>query len=331
MMDQLIENFPKQLKEALALGASIDLAPRPDIVHEIVIIGMGGSGIGGNFVQSLVFDECPVPVNVLKGYEVPAFADKNTLVLISSYSGNTEESLAAFKIAKQKDCFIVCISSGGKLKQIAQDFGLPFVAMPPGSSSPRACLGYSMVLQLAVLEKYGFISRGFTESFRVASDLIKFELEEIKNKAKTIATQLVSSIVVIYSSDQYEPAAVRLRQQLNENAKMLCWHHVFPEMNHNELVGWADKNPLTVIFLRNKDDLKKNIRRMDICKEIIAEKAQTCIEIYSKGQNRVERMVYSIHLFDWISWYVADLKKIDATEIRIIDYLKSELEKDNIV
>lgn len=331
MMDQLIENFPQQLKEALTIGAGLTLPARPDNIEEIVIFGMGGSGIGGNFVQSLVFDECTVPVHVLKGYEVPAFTDKNTFVIISSYSGNTEESLAACNLARQRGCFIVCISSGGGLQKMAADYGLAFVAMPSGSSSPRACLGYSLVLQLAVLEKYAFISRGFTESFRVASDLIKFEKEEIKTKAKTIATQLVNNLVVIYSSDRYEPAAVRLRQQLNENAKMLCWHHVFPEMNHNELVGWAEKYPLTVIFLRNKDDLKKNIRRMDICKEIIAEKAQTCIEIFSKGQNRVERMVYSIHLFDWISWYVADLKKIDATEIRVINYLKSELEKDNIV
>lgn len=134
------------------------------------------------------------------------------------------------------------------------------MAVPAGYPSPRACLGFSVVLQLAILLKYNLIKSSLFEHIQIATDLIKFEQDEIQNKAKTIAQQLSGKFVAIYSTDRFEPVALRFRQQLNENAKVLCWHNVFPEMNHNELVGWADKSPVAVVFLRNKDDLKKIFR-----------------------------------------------------------------------
>lgn len=331
MMDQLIDSFPQQIKDALEISRTLDLTPGKEEIHEVVIAGMGGSGIGGDFVQQIVSDECQVPVYVIKGYDLPVFADKNTLLIVSSYSGKTEESVSVLQKALAASCQIVCLSSGGKVKEEAEKNKLPMVNIPAGYTSPRACLGYSIVLQLAVLQQFGFIKTGILDSFMVASDLIKFEKDEIKNKAQNIAEKLVGKLVVIYSTGLFEPNAVRLRQQLNENAKMLCWHNTFPEMNHNELVGWADKSPLAVIFLRNKDDYRKNAKRMDITKEIIQDKTNTLIELYSKGQSRIEKMVYLIHICDWISYFVATLKKVDPIEIRVIDYLKSSLEKDNIV
>ncbi|MBK8621794.1 MAG: bifunctional phosphoglucose/phosphomannose isomerase [Saprospiraceae bacterium] len=331
MMDQLIDSFPQQIKEALEISRSLDLTTGNVEVHEVVIAGMGGSGIGGDFVQQILSDECHVPVFVIKGYDLPAFADKNTLIIVSSYSGKTEESVSVLHKAMISSCQIVCLSSGGKVEEEAVKNKLPFVKIPVGYSSPRACLGYSVVLQLAILQQYGFVKSGMMDGFMVASDLIKFEKDEIKNKAKNIAEQLIGKIVVIYSTGTFEPNAVRLRQQLNENAKMLCWHHTFPEMNHNELVGWADKSPLAVLFLRNKDDFRKNAKRMDITKEIIQDKTNTLIELYSKGQSRIEKMIYLIHICDWISFYVAKSRNVDPVEIRVIEFLKSSLEKDNIV
>ena len=330
MMDQLIENFPGQLKEALEIAKTLTPVQVKSDFHEAVVAGMGGSGIGGQFVQSLIADECTVPLYVNKSYDLPAFVDENTLVIISSYSGNTEESISAFHSALTKKAKIVCLSSGGTLQVEAEKNNIPFVVVPPGSQSPRACLGYSIVLQLAILHQHGIIRHALLEHFLIASDLIKYENEEIKNKAKAIADQLLGKIPVIYATDVFEPAAVRLRQQLNENAKILCWHHTFPEMNHNELVGWVDKMPLAVIFLRTKDDLKKNVRRMDISKSVISSKTNTFIEIYAKGHSRAEKMVYFIHLADWISVYLASLRNVDATEINIINFLKSELEKDSL-
>ncbi|MFZ1705439.1 MAG: bifunctional phosphoglucose/phosphomannose isomerase [Saprospiraceae bacterium] len=331
MMEQLISAFPKQIKEAIEISGKLSLSLSKKDINQVIIVGMGGSGIGGDFVQSILFDECPVPIMVVKGYELPAFIQSNTLVLISSYSGNTEESLSALQIALQKKCQIVCLSSGGTLLQEAQINKLPHVLIPPGWPSPRACLGYSMVLQLAVLQKYNLSKTSLLDYFFIASDLIKFEQDEIKTKAKAIAKQLLDKTIVIYSTDRYEPVALRFRQQLNENSKVLCWHHVFPEMNHNELVGWGENSSIAVLFLRNKDELKLNVQRMDICKKIIAAKTNTFIEIFSKGQHKIEKMIYMIHLIDWISFYLAEWKKIDPNEIKVIDFLKSSLEKNRIV
>lgn len=329
-MEQLIENFPKQLKEALDIAKTLNPVTGYQEIHEVVIAGMGGSGIGGQFVQSLIADECNIPIYVHKGYHLPRFVDHHTLVIVSSYSGNTEESLSALEAAILQKAIVVCLSSGGKLKEESAKHQLMYVGVPEGSTSPRSCLGYSIVLQLAILHQFGLVKASFLDTFLVASDLIKYENEEIKAKAKAIAEQLAGKIVAIYSTDTFEPAAIRLRQQLNENAKTLCWHHTFPEMNHNELVGWVDKMPLAVVFLRTKDDLKKNVRRMDITKTIITQKTNTFIEIFAKGHSRSEKMIYFIHLADWISLYLAAIRKVDAVEIKVIDYLKTELEKDSL-
>ncbi|MBK7523399.1 MAG: bifunctional phosphoglucose/phosphomannose isomerase [Saprospiraceae bacterium] len=329
-METLIKNFPKQLKEAIEISNNLKPIPDTKDVREVLIVGMGGSGIGGDFVQSIVFEDCSVPVLVIKGYELPAFINENSLVIVSSYSGNTEETIHAFQTALQKKCRIVCLSSGGTIEKEASKNNIPFVAVPAGYPSPRACLGFSVVLQLAILLKYNLIKSSLFEHIQIATDLIKFEQDEIQNKAKTIAQQLSGKFVAIYSTDRFEPVALRFRQQLNENAKVLCWHNVFPEMNHNELVGWADKSPVAVVFLRNKDDLKKNIQRMDICKNIISAKTNTFIEIYSKGQHKIEKLIYMIHLVDWISFYLAKIRNVDVSEVKVIDFLKTELEKDRI-
>ena len=133
---------------------------------------------------------------------------------------------------------------------------------------------------------------------------------------------------VMYTTDRAESIGVRWRQQINENSKMLCWHHVLPEMNHNELVGWKSKHEdLAVIFLRNRDDLKRNQVRMDITKQIVGQYASTVIEIYSKGQSLTEKLMYMVHLGDWVSWHLAQLNNVDASEIMVIDQLKKELDK----
>jgi glucose/mannose-6-phosphate isomerase len=181
---------------------------------------------------------------------------------------------------------------------------------------------------LYVLYKLNFISKTVINEIKSSIDLIKYDQDEIKNKAETVAKLIHGKIPVIYTTDRMESVAVRLRQQINENSKALCWHHVFPEMNHNELVGWTEKNDdIAVIFLRNKDDYKRNAIRMDISKEIFTKYTNTIIEIFSKGQNLVERSMYLVHLGDWITWYLSQLRGADAIEVNVINYLKNELAK----
>ena len=330
MMNQLIERFPAQLIEALEIGEKAVLNPHTNPIDKIFVAGMGGSGIGADFVKEFITDECKVPYLVGKSYHIPAYIDAHTLFIASSYSGNTEETLMAFDAALHTGAKIVVIASGGKLIELAKQHGLDYILVPGNWPSPRACLGYSLVQQLYVLYKLGFIGKSTIDQVRTSVDLIKYDQDEIKNKAIKIAEIIFGKIAVIYTTDRMESVAVRLRQQINENAKMLCWHHVIPEMNHNELVGWRDKNDeLAVLFFRNKDDFKRNSLRIDINKQVIMEYTNTIIDIYSKGQTLVEKSIYFVHLGDWISWYLSEMKGVDSIEVKAIDFLKAELAKSN--
>ena len=328
MMDQLIERFPAQLTEALEIGENATIKAHTQEINKVYVAGMGGSGIGANFVAEFIVGECKLPYNIGKGYDSPAFVDKNTLYIASSYSGNTEETLSALAQVADSGAKIVCISGGGKLIALAKERGYDYIQMPGDWPSPRACLGYSLVQQLYVLYKINIIGRTTIDQIKSSIDLIKYDQDEIKNKAEKIAALIKGKIPVIYTSDRMEAVAVRFRQQINENSKFLAWHHVIPEMNHNELVGWKDVyDNIAVIYFRNKDDFRRNAVRMDINKEVISKYCDSIIEIYSKGQSLVEKSMYFVHLGDWVSWYLAELRGVDALEVNVIDHLKGELAK----
>lgn len=328
MMDTLIERFPAQLQESLEIGQSATLNPHDKTINKIFVAGLGGSGIGGDFVAEMVKDECKVPYLIGKGYSIPAYVDENTMAIISSYSGNTEETLSAFDAIEKTGAKVVCIASGGKVIARAKEAGYDYIQVPGDWPSPRACLGFSLVQQIFVLEKLGFISPTISSQIKTSIDIIKYDQDDIKKEAKVIATKLYGKTPIIYTTDRMESVAVRLRQQINENAKLLCWHHVIPEMNHNELVGWkAKRDDVAVLYFRNKDDYKRNALRIDINKKIISNLSNTVIETYSKGKSLPEKMMYFVNLGDWVSWYMSEMHGVDSIEVDVIDYLKGELAK----
>jgi len=328
MMDTLIQKFPAQLIEAISIAQNAQINEHHAPIHNVYVAGLGGSGIGASFVKELIREECKIPYTVGKGYQIPAYVGEHTLAIASSYSGNTEETLFSFRQMEQSGAKIIVISSGGKLISIAKEKGYDYIQLPSGWPSPRACLGFSIVQQLGIMSQLGFISSTALENIKSAADMLSEQSTDIKAKAKEIANQLHQKTPIIYTTDRMEAVAVRLRQQINENSKALCWHHVIPEMNHNELVGWRDRNEnLAVLYLRNHDDLERNSIRMDINQKIISQYTPHIINVYSKGNNLVEKVMYLVHLGDWISWYLAELRGVDAVEIDVIDYLKKELAK----
>lgn len=327
-MDKLVASFADQLKEAIAIGSKVQLRTPVAEIRNIVVTGLGGSGIGGNLVSEIVADELRVPMQVNKEYGLPNFVNENTLVICSSYSGNTEETLAAFADAIKANALIVCITSGGKLLELAKQYNLDHVIIP-GGNPPRSCLGYSSVQQLFVLKQLGLISNKFESELNETISLLEREATHIRSLAKAIAAQLKNRIPVLYSVTDMESVAVRFRQQINENAKMLCWHHVVPEMNHNELVGWRNQiGNWAPIFLRSREDFDRNQQRIEINKSIVAKYSEHVIEIYAKGESHTERAFYLIHLGDWVSVYLAELNGVDAVEVKVIDHLKNELAKN---
>ncbi len=327
-MERMISHFPEQLAEALRSVEKVTYRLHSHDLRQVLISGLGGSGIGGNFVQELVGSTCEVPIWVNKGYTAPAWIGKHTLAICSSYSGNTEETLSVFEQLSRTEAKVVCISSGGRLLERAEALGLDMVRLPGGWSSPRACLGYSIVAQLSVLKAAGIIGGQIFEEIEAARRLLVDEQDSIRRHAQHIAGFLADKLPVLYCADAHEAVALRWRQQINENAKMLCWHHVVPEMNHNELVGWRDQQPnMAVVWLRHQDEHPRTAVRLNLAKEILQHFVGSSIEVRAKGATAAEQKLYLVHLGDWVSFYLAQQRGVDPVEIRVIDFLKSELAK----
>jgi len=328
MMDKLIGDFTAQLKESLEIGKNLNLHTSDKKYKNILACGLGGSGIGANLVRDLVGNQLNIPMIVNKNYFIPGFVDEDTFVLLNSYSGNTEETIESLQKVEQYNCKITCVTSGGKLAAAATSKGYDLVSMPAEKPSPRACLGYSFILQLFTLHKHGFVNDDFIQQIEGSIQLLDEQSEAIKTKAKSIADILHNKIAVLYAPDQYESVAVRWRQQINENGKLLCWHHIIPEMNHNELVGWrTERDDLAVIFFDFENVYERIKTRKSINKDITQKYTPHIIELDAVGKNKMEQMLHMIHLGDWVSFYIAELRGVDAVEVDVIDYLKSELAK----
>jgi glucose/mannose-6-phosphate isomerase len=327
MMFNLIEHFPFQLKEAIKVAENAKLSPTITPVKNIIISGLGGSGIGGRIVSQLVESEATLPILVAQGYFLPGYVGPETLIIISSYSGNTEETISCLKEAIKKNAKIVCICSGGSIAEIAREQKLDLILIP-GGNPPRACLGLSLTQLFYILSFHKIIGTSFKKQLEDAINLLIKEKEAIMLEAKALAVEIKDKTPVIYTSNSNEAVAIRFRQQINENSKILCWHHVFPELNHNELVGWSLKNEkLAVLIFRDQDDFERIQYRMEISKNIIRNYTSTILEIYTKGQSSIEKAIYLVHLGDWISYFLAEIKNTDSMEIEVIDKLKSELAK----
>jgi glucose/mannose-6-phosphate isomerase len=326
-MNELIAGFSKQMQEAIAIGESATLTASAQPIRNVIVTGLGGSGIGGTIVAQITEKELSVPMIVNKDYFLPAWVNTHTLVIVSSYSGNTEETLQALQSAIEKKAKIVCITSGGKIAEIAAQNNFDCIHIP-GGMPPRSCFGYSSIQLFYVLGFHKLISENFHKDLRASVALLDKYEDEIMQDAAKLAHKLNGKLPVIYCEARYEGVAIRFRQQINENSKMLCWHHVLPEMNHNELVGWTEQHDeIYVIQIRNADDYFRTQRRMEISREVISNFTPHYHEMHSRGETQLQRSYYLVHLGDWVSWYIAEQKKIDATEVRVIDRLKNELSK----
>ncbi len=326
-MKELVANFTSQLQESLLIGQKYKFTSEQKQFSNVVLTGLGGSGIGGSIVQNYVHDKIKIPFVVNKDYFLPNFVGKDSLVIVSSYSGNTEETLAAMNQAIKAKATVVCITSGGNVAEIAKKKNLDCIIVP-GGMPPRACLGFSLIQQLFVLAHFKLIKKDFEASIRASIEMLDQDEEAIKKQANAIAKKLNGTTPIIYAEADFEGVAVRFRQQINENSKMLCWHNVIPEMNHNELVGWRDKdNSRAVILLRNEDDYERTQIRMEINKTVIKKYTKNFQEIWSKGATHWEKVFFLVHLTDWVSVILADLHGMDASEIKVINMLKGELAK----
>ena len=326
-----IEGFTRQLSDALKMGQSTDIVRQGSDTRNIVIAGMGGSGIGANLVESLTFGRIPFPITVCKSYNIPQFVSPHTLFIACSYSGNTEETVAALHKAMLKRAQVIAIASGGKLLEICKEYNLQYIQLPPGSDSPRAMLAFNMIALLYVFYHTNLIGAAFIKETENAIEFLDRGEKGIQSEAELIAKKLKGKLPVIYCDNRLYAMALRFQQQLNENSKHLAHINTFPEMNHNELVGWRFPENLMpmlqAIYLYSDHDHERVEKRMEICRDIFEKKSNPIIDIIGEGASLLEQYYYLIHLTDWISFYLAKENGVEPDPIEPILFLKSELDK----
>jgi len=336
-MFRVLKDFPLQVKEALKIAGKYNLKSfKTKGINNVIISGLGGSAIGGDLFRSYTQYEIKVPVTVNRNYTLPEFADKNTLVIISSYSGNTEETIAAYKQAIKAKCKIICITAGGEVKKMAKKNKHHCVIIP-GGLQPRCALGYSFFTLLTVFIKLKLISDRKDE-IKETLKILEEGREEFtnlnpeNNVALKVALEIRGKLPVVYSStDVLDVVNLRWRGQISENAKILAYGNVYPEMNHNELVGWKLNEDIlkkiVVIFLKDPADNDRVKMRMDITLGIIKEYANNIVTLESNAVGKLARIFDLVYLGDWVSYYLAILNEVNPTPVEAISYLKNELEK----
>lgn len=332
-----ILGFSDQLREALTLGSAF----KPDSLNlknisTIVFTGLGGSSIGAEFVRSWLAYSCETPIFVNRHYRLPHFVNQKTLVIASSYSGNTEETFSAAEEALKKKAQMIVITSGGKLEEMAKREGLPCLKIPKGYP-PRTALGFSVVSTLCVLHSLGLTPPIATEVKetcelleRLSNRHYGLDIPEKENSAKQLARSLYGRFPVIYASSDYlEAVALRWRGELEENAKTLASHFLLPEMTHNEIVGWREpKNLLAqflVLFLHDPGDHPRVKLRFDFSEKVIKQSGAQVISLASEGKSPLARMFSLAYLADFTSFYLAMLYGVNPTPVNVIEELKREM------
>jgi glucose/mannose-6-phosphate isomerase len=335
-MQAYLWSLPDQFAEILQQGVKLPLKYRREY-RNIVVTGLGGSAIGGDILRTYCLARARIPILVNRDYDLPGFVNSDTLVLAVSYSGNTEETLSAYQQARKQGASVIAVTSGGKLADLANNDEAAVVKIP-GGLSPRAATGYlftPLALILEELEVMQGVSRELQETIRVllaVREGIHPGVGLPDNQARWIANELKGNLPIIWgSSGHSEIAAMRWKGQINENAKAPAYYNIFPELNHNEIVGLDVPgellNRLVVVFLRDAADHPRVQRRMQISKSIIQNKVKKVIEIDAQGESFLARFYSLVYIGDYASFYLALEYGINPTPVETIDYLKAELAK----
>lgn len=334
---KILINFYKQIEESKTIFEQASIAIDTNKIDNILYLGIGASGLAGDLLHDVLFDELKKPMDVVRSYFAPEFCNEHTLVIASSYSGDTEETLSATKLAVEKGAQVVCVTSGGALRELAKTKNLSLIELP-GNFTSRQAFGY---LFFPVYHLFGSLNllKNYDAELK---DLIQF-VKKIGERndyphvrgyvlSRELANTIQNKIPIIYSTAPYlKSVSLSWKNEIQQKAKSLAFFNVIPEMNHNEIIGWEMDSPLLknfiVIFLENKDVHPRILKRIELTKKIIKSKGVEVVDIYADGSTVMEKVFCLILLGDWVSYYLALLYKKDPSEIAHVDYLKEEMAK----
>lgn len=334
------ERFYSQLLEARKIVQEADLKLlKQKEFKGIVFLGMGGSGFAGDITKALIKDDIDIPVEIVKGYNMPAFIKREWLAIVLSYSGNTEETISTASQALERGCEILAVCSGGKLGNLVQDNNKTIIKIPAGLQ-PRGAIGYLFLPAYLALDKLNIITvdpGDMEEAFDLIEEkagLYKREVEADRNPAKKLALKISGYLPIIYGTEGLLSAvAYRLKCEFNENSKTPCWCNVFPELNHNETVGWERLKEITSKFVllvfRDNDEKIRVKTRIEVTSGLIKGNVGRIIEIPVEGRSKLAKALSVMYLGDIVSVYLALLAGIDPSPVKKINILKSELKKLN--
>lgn len=308
--------------------------PKTSKIKNVVIAGLGGSAISGDLLRTYLSDECSVPIVVSRNYILPEFVSSSSLVIISSYSGETEETLSAYQHAIQRKAKICCIASGGTVLRLAKTHHHYALRLPDGFP-PRTAIGFSFSAMLRILTECRLVSDK-TEAIKETVDYLRqaslryADFRDEQNLAVELARKSVGKMPLIYTSDDFTSSVgLRWKGQISENAKVLAYTNTLPELNHNELVGWKlNENLLKrihVIFLHDKADHPRTALRMKLTHQVIRKYTKNISHVESEGNSLLTRLFSLVLLGDWMSYYLALMHHVDPTPVKVIDQLKAEL------
>ena len=316
----------KQIEDALSIINSFNA--KISSYDNVIICGMGGSAIGGDFISNILLNEAQIPIVVNRNYDLPNWVNLNTFVILCSYSGNTEETISCYNLSKNKTKHHLIISSGGFLLDEAINNNIPFIKLIPGLQ-PRAAFGYSSSLLLLALEKLNISNNSYTNILEKTKDSLKEMSSELSNISDNniaikIAKNIYNKFIVIYGTPITQVVSLRFRGQLAENSKLLSMHNTLPEQNHNEIEGFVDQNDTVIVWIEDIADNVKNKKRIKHTSEVL-NNIHEQIFCSQTGDHILERMYKNILFFDWVSFYAAIFNKVDPTPVNNIIKLKKLL------
>ncbi|HEX5526960.1 MAG TPA: bifunctional phosphoglucose/phosphomannose isomerase [Solirubrobacterales bacterium] len=321
MIDDVL-GLPDQLRDALWRIETARLEPAESA--GLMVCGMGGSAIGGDLAAGALGDRLTRPLLSIRGYELPSWATPEWTVLCSSYSGNTEETLACFEAAEVLGARRIVVSTGGELVERAREAGVPVVA-PPGIYQPRVAVAYMFTAAAEVAALAGVAPRINTE-IDVAAAFLEREALTIKARASELAAELDGASTVVYGADLTAPVAQRWKTQINENAKLPAFYAELPEADHNEICGWSDgTGGLAAVFLEDCDQHPRERRRIELTAEVVAASGAPVVRVETAGETRVERLLWAVLLGDLVSLELAQRRGVDPESIEAIERLKAGL------
>jgi len=331
-----VAELPLQCEIAWQAAREVDLPDEYRQVNQIVILGMGGSAIGADLLRTVVERECTVPISVHRNYGLPAFVDRFSLVMACSYSGNTEETLTGFESALQRRAKLVAVTTGGELARQAQLHGVPLYRYDY-PAQPRAALGYSLIPLLEFVQRLGFIgdrSADMAEAvavMRAWQAEIKESVPSATNAAKQLALKLYQKLPVVYGAEHLSEVARRWKGQFNENAKSWGIYDVLPELNHNTVAGYAFPQELPrlahVVMLTSALNHPRVRVRFDITRDLLAQHGFACDTVEARGHSPLAQMLSTVHLGDYVSYYLSVLYDVDPWTIASIQFVKERLQQ----